>query len=135
MRLGIGEIEAARDGNAAARDRAVRSARRLSHALHVVGRRATPRGDDRRGGGARLPYHSISDHSWGRGRIGTLDPTSCARSAPRRELGDRYGIRTLCSSEVDIRADGSLDYDDAVLAELDLVIARCTRPSTSRATR
>ena len=40
-----------------------------------------------------------------------------------RELGDRYGIRTLCSSEVDIRADGSLDFDDDVLAELDIVVA------------
>jgi DNA polymerase (family 10) len=40
-----------------------------------------------------------------------------------RELGDRYGIRTLCASEVDILADGTLDYDDAILAELDLVIA------------
>jgi DNA polymerase (family 10) len=44
-----------------------------------------------------------------RGEIATLD--------------ERYGIRTLCSSEVDILPDGSLDLDDATLAELDVVIA------------
>jgi DNA polymerase (family 10) len=68
-------------------------------------------------------YHAISDHSWGRGGIG-LDPERLrAQRARVRELGERYGIRTLCAAEVDIRADGSLDYDDAILAELDLVVA------------
>lgn len=33
------------------------------------------------------------------------------------------GIRVLCGSEVDILLDGRLDYEDEVLAELDLVIA------------
>ena len=46
-----------------------------------------------------------------------------AQRADVRELGARHGIHTLCSAEVDIKADGSLDYDDAVLAELDIVIA------------
>jgi DNA polymerase (family 10) len=68
-------------------------------------------------------YHSISDHSWGRGRIG-IDPSELrAQRECVREIGDRYGIRTLCSAEVDIRADGTLDYDDDVLAELDIVVA------------
>jgi DNA polymerase (family 10) len=40
-----------------------------------------------------------------------------------RTLGERYAIRTLCSSEVDILPDGSLELDDEVLAELDVVIA------------
>jgi DNA polymerase (family 10) len=39
------------------------------------------------------------------------------------EAGDRYGIRTLCASEVDLLPDGTLDYDDEVLAQLDIVIA------------
>ena len=39
------------------------------------------------------------------------------------ELGARHGIRTLCSAEVDINLDGSLAYDDEVLAELDIVVA------------
>jgi len=33
------------------------------------------------------------------------------------------GIRLLCGAEVDILKDGSLDYPDAVLAELDVVVA------------
>ena len=67
-------------------------------------------------------YHSISDHSWGRGKMG-LEPSDLrAQREKVRELGEHYGLRTLCSAEVDILADGRLDYDDAVLAELDLVV-------------
>ena len=69
-------------------------------------------------------YHSISDHSQGRGRRFGMSPERLREQ--RREieaLGNRYGIRTLCSSEVDILPDGSLDFDDAVLAELDVVVA------------
>lgn len=69
-------------------------------------------------------YHAISDHSQGRGRRFGMSPERVAEQ--RREieaLGDRFGIRTLCGSEVDILPDGSLDYDDAVLAQLDVVIA------------
>ncbi len=68
-------------------------------------------------------YHSISDHSWGRGPIG-LDPSELrSQRAKVRALGDKHGIRTLCSAEVDIKRDGTLDYDDAILAELDIVVA------------
>ncbi|MGC2360694.1 MAG: DNA polymerase/3'-5' exonuclease PolX [Candidatus Cybelea sp.] len=68
-------------------------------------------------------YHAISDHSSGRGRRFGMD--AAAVRAQRREtraLSERYGIQTLCGSEVDILPDGSLDYDDAVLEELDIVI-------------
>jgi len=68
-------------------------------------------------------YHAISDHSWGRGRRGLSPDDLRAQRAQVQALGDRYGIRTLCAAEVDIRADGSLDYEDEVLAERDLVIA------------
>jgi len=68
-------------------------------------------------------YHSISDHSWGRGKMG-LDPAELRAQAGRaREIGARHGIVTLCSSEVDIKPDGSLDFDDATLRELDIVVA------------
>jgi DNA polymerase (family 10) len=67
-------------------------------------------------------YHAISDHSAGRGSIGL----SVGRLREQRALIDRldarYGIRTLCASEVDILRDGTLDYPDEALAELDLVI-------------
>ena len=69
-------------------------------------------------------YHSISDHSQGRGSSYGLTPQQLREQRERvREIGGRYGIRTLCSSEVDILPDGSLDYGDAVLAELDIVVA------------
>ena len=68
-------------------------------------------------------YHAISDHSWGRGRIG-LDPAELRSQRTRvRELGEQYGVHTLCAAEVDIRTDGTLDYDDDILRELDFVIA------------
>jgi DNA polymerase (family 10) len=69
-------------------------------------------------------YHSISDHSQGRGRRFGMSPERLREQRGEIEsLGNRYGIRTLCSSEVDILPDGSLDFDDAVLAELDVVVA------------
>lgn len=69
-------------------------------------------------------YHAISDHSWGRGKRYGLDPQELREQRQRiEELGKQYGVRTLASSEVDILPDGRLDYDDAVLAELDIVVA------------
>ncbi len=68
-------------------------------------------------------YHAISDHSQGRGRRFGVSPDRLLEQ--RRlieELGARHGIRTLCASEVDILPDGSLDYADDVLANLDVVI-------------
>ncbi|MBA3793319.1 MAG: DNA polymerase/3'-5' exonuclease PolX, partial [Rubrobacter sp.] len=41
-----------------------------------------------------------------------------------RRADDKYGeIRLLCGSEVDILKDGTLDYEDDLLAELDFVVA------------
>jgi DNA polymerase (family 10) len=68
-------------------------------------------------------YHAISDHSGGRGRRFGMDVSTVrAQRHQIRALSERYGIHTLCGSEVDILPDGSLDYNDAVLAELDIVI-------------
>ena len=68
-------------------------------------------------------YHSISDHSAGRGpKYGMSIAELREQRARVREIGGRFGIHTLCSSEVDILPDGSLDYPDEVLAELDIVI-------------
>ena len=50
-----------------------------------------------------------------------------------RALSERYEIVTLCGSEVDILPDGSLDFEDSVLAELDIVIGSVhTATSQSR---
>jgi DNA polymerase (family 10) len=122
MRLGIGEIEAAREGTLpAVIDLADLRGDFHMHStwsdgadsLEAMIAAAAARG---------YAYHAISDHSWGR-PLG-IDPAELrAQRARVRELSERYAIHTLCAAEVDILPDGSLDYDDAVLAELDLVIA------------
>lgn len=122
MRLGIGEIEAARDGTLpAVVDVADLRGDFHLHCTWSDGRdtlEAMVAACAARG----YQYHSISDHSWGRGRIGLSPERLREQRAQVRELGERYGVVTLCSSEVDIRADGSLDFDDEVLAELDVVV-------------
>jgi len=122
MRLGVGEIEAAVKGTLL-QPVALDDLRGDFHmhctwsdgadTLEGMIAAAKARGYD---------YHSISDHSWGRGRMG-LDPSELrAQREKARDLGRRHGIRTLCSAEVDINSDGTLDYDDDILAELDIVI-------------
>ncbi len=69
-------------------------------------------------------YHAISDHSRGRTRRFGVDRDELRRQ--REEIArysERYGVRTLQASEVDVLPDGSLEFDDEVLAELDVVIA------------
>jgi DNA polymerase (family 10) len=123
MRLGVGEIDAARDGTlpdvVAVAD--LKGDFHMhctwsdgSDTLEAMIAACAARG---------YAYHALSDHSWGRGRMGLGPEDLRAQRARARELGERHGIRTLCSAEVDIRADGSLDYDDAVLAGLDVVVA------------
>ncbi|MGP6156239.1 MAG: DNA polymerase/3'-5' exonuclease PolX [Vulcanimicrobiaceae bacterium] len=123
MRLGLGEIEAAADGTLP-EPVSLDDLRGDFHmhctwsdgkdTLDAMIAAAKARG---------YAYHSISDHSWGRGRWG-LDPATLREQRAKvRALGDKYGIRTLCSAEVDILPDGSLDYAPEVLAELDLVVA------------
>jgi len=67
-------------------------------------------------------YHAMSDHSWSRGHIGMRPDELRRQRKVIGEMGGRHGIRTLCASEVDILADGRLDYGDDILAELDIVI-------------
>jgi DNA polymerase (family 10) len=122
MRLGVGEIDAARDGTLPAVI-ALSDVRGDFHmhskwsdgrdTLEAMVAAAAARGYE---------YHAISDHSYGSGR--GMDPADLrAQRASVRELGERYKIATLCSAEVDILPDGSLDYEDALLADLDIVIA------------
>ena len=70
-------------------------------------------------------YIAITDHSSGRGIAGGLSVERLIEHIREiRELEDRIGsIKLLAGSEVDIRADGSLDYDDDVLGRLDWVVA------------
>jgi DNA polymerase (family 10) len=70
-------------------------------------------------------YVAITDHSSGRGIANGL--TEERLEAQAKELARIEaavgGIRVLRGSEVDIRADGLLDYRDEVLAGLDWVVA------------
>ena len=73
----------------------------------------------------RLEYIAVTDHSVGRGIANGLSVDRLERHG--RELkrleSDIGGIRVLCGTEMDIRADGSLDYPDDVLQNLDWVVA------------
>lgn len=123
MRLGLGEIEAAANGSLPI-PVALADLRGDFHmhctwsdglnSLEEMIETAAARG---------YAYHSIADHSWGRGRMG-LDPNDLRMQRENvRTLGDRHGIRTLCSAEVDLLPDGSLDYAPEVLEGLDIAIA------------
>lgn len=73
-----------------------------------------------------LQYLVISDHSQSLGIAGGLSVDDLRRQKEeiaevQAEVGD--DLRLLQGAEVEILADGRLDYDDEVLASLDIVIA------------
>ena len=70
-------------------------------------------------------YIVITDHSRGRGIARGLNEERLRRQIQEiRALNQQIeGFRILSGIEVDIRADGSLDMPDAVLADLDIVVA------------
>lgn len=72
-------------------------------------------------------FHTIAvtDHSKSQTVANGLSPERLREHiAAVREANDKVkGITILAGSEVDIHADGSLDYDDELLAELDIVVA------------
>lgn len=68
-------------------------------------------------------YIAITDHTRDLAMTGGLDEDRLrAQIAEIRQVDSALdGIRVLAGAEVNIRADGSLDVDDEVLAELDVV--------------
>ena len=72
-----------------------------------------------------LEYIAITDHSAGRGVANGLSAERLRAhgEAAKRVEADIGGIRVLRGTEMDIRADGSLDYADEILANLDWVVA------------
>ena len=69
-------------------------------------------------------FLGISDHSRGLAVANGLDPARLA--AQRREIeaaGSNQRVWLFAGSEVEVSRDGRLDFDDNVLAELDVVIA------------
>ncbi len=79
-------------------------------------------------------YLCITDHSQSLKMAGGV-PADELREHIRvvRRLSDRVGLTVLIGTECDILLDGSLDYPDALLADLDVVIASVhTRFTMSR---
>ena len=74
---------------------------------------------------AGLEYLAITDHSSGRGIANGLSNERLRdHIANIRALNESLdGIELLTGSEVDIRSDGSLDYPDELLEQLDVVVA------------
>lgn len=70
-------------------------------------------------------YLLITDHSKGLGMAGGLTEDELAKQAEEIESVqvELEGLRILRGSEVDIRSDGTMDFPDEILAELDLVVA------------
>ena len=69
-------------------------------------------------------YLALTDHSQGLGVANGLTPERlAAQREVLRGLQGRFDIRILAGSEVDIRADGRMDFPDEVLAGLDVVVA------------
>ncbi len=70
-------------------------------------------------------YLAITDHSQSLGVAGGLNADRLAQQ--RREIDEVQarvpGIRLWQGSEVEVRADGTLDFPDEVLAQLDYVVA------------
>ena len=75
----------------------------------------------------RRGFHTlaVTDHSRSSVQANGLDEDRLRRHIDAIHEIDAAtkGIRVLAGSEVDIHADGSLDYDDQLLAELDIVVA------------
>ncbi|HWC16237.1 MAG TPA: DNA polymerase/3'-5' exonuclease PolX, partial [Terriglobales bacterium] len=73
----------------------------------------------------RYEYMAITDHSKNLAFANGLDDKRAAEHVAKiREVGQQAeGIKVFAGIEVDILADGELDLSDAVLDEMDLVIA------------
>ena len=123
MRVGLDEIELARQGEVPALVELADIRGDLhdhtdwsdgTRTIEEMARAAARRG---------RTYLSISDHSRGRAVANGLSIERLREQiAQIKGARDAYGVRLLCSSEVDIRADGSMDFPDEVLAELDIVV-------------
>jgi DNA polymerase (family 10) len=72
---------------------------------------------------AGYEYLAITDHSASMGFGADVSPDQLLRHAEAIRTTEVDGIRLLAGSEVNILPDGSLDYDDDLLAALDWVIA------------
>ncbi len=82
-------------------------------------------------------YVAITDHSVSAGYAGGLKEDALLRHCDRvdRFNSKSRGFKVLKSSEVDIKADGGMDYPDKVLERLDLVIGSIHQGFKKEATK
>jgi DNA polymerase (family 10) len=67
-------------------------------------------------------YIAITDHSATHGFGNDVSPDQLWRQIEHIRSLDIEGIRVLAGSEINVLPDGSLDYDDELVAELDWVV-------------
>ncbi len=69
-------------------------------------------------------YLTVTDHSQSAGYAGGLDPDRLRRQWDEiARVQETVKVRLLRGTESDVLEDGALDYPDAILAELDVVVA------------
>jgi Histidinol phosphatase and related hydrolases of the PHP family len=91
----------------------------------MVGREFFDRGDGCGSAGPGFEYMAITDHSQSLGVAHGLSPARVSEQiAHIRTLNKKLkNFRILCGTEVDIKADGTLDFSDKVLEQFDVVLA------------
>jgi DNA polymerase (family X) len=125
LREGVGEVEAARAGTLPADLVSLDDVRGLIHChtvhsdgRHTIGQMA--RAADALG----MHYLTITDHSPTASYAGGLDVDRLrAEWEEIARVQETVAVRLLRGTESDILADGALDYPDAVLEQLDVIIA------------
>lgn len=87
-----------------------------AHPIEELVRICSDRGDE---------YVAIADHSQSLKVAGGLSEKEIIQKVKKiRKLNEELkDFRILAASEVDIKSDGSLDYPDSILKELDIVVA------------
>ncbi len=75
--------------------------------------------------GRGYEYMVLSDHSQSLGIAKGLSPARLNEQIDEvKKINKKLdGFKILCAAEVDIKADGSLDFDDELLKKLDVVLA------------
>ncbi|HLM10554.1 MAG TPA: DNA polymerase/3'-5' exonuclease PolX [Thermoleophilaceae bacterium] len=68
-------------------------------------------------------YIAITDHSASHGFGNDVQPDELLRQLEQIRSLDLGGIRVLAGTETNVLPDGSLDYEDAVLEQIDWVVA------------
>ena len=125
LREDAGEVEAARDGTLPAELVRVEDVRGLVH-CHTdwSDGRASVEEMARAADALGIEYLTVTDHSRSAAYAGGLDVDRLRRQWDEiARVQERVKVRLLRGTESDVLEDGALDFPDAVLAELDVIVA------------